>query len=72
MAQLVKTTPANAGDTRNVGLIPGSGRSPGGGMATRFSVLAWEISWTEKPGRPQSTGSQRAGRDSVCKCLFYT
>ena len=29
MAQLVKNPPANAGDTRNTGSIPGSGRSPG-------------------------------------------
>ena len=28
---MVKNTPANGGDIRNVGLIPGSGRSPGGG-----------------------------------------
>jgi len=28
---LVKKLPANAGDIRDVGLIPGSGRSPGGG-----------------------------------------
>ena len=27
-------------------------------MATHFSVLAWEISWTEEPGVPQSTESQ--------------
>ena len=27
----VKSLPADAGDTRDVGLIPGSGRSPGGG-----------------------------------------
>ena len=27
----VKNASANAGDTRDVGLIPGSGRSPGGG-----------------------------------------
>ena len=26
-----KNLPANSGDVRNVGLIPGSGRSPGGG-----------------------------------------
>ena len=26
---MVKNPPANAGDIRNVGLIPGSGRSPG-------------------------------------------
>ena len=35
------------------------GRSPGGGMATHSSVLAWRIPWTEEPGGPQSTGSQR-------------
>ena len=28
---VVKNPPANAGDIRDVGLIPGSGRSPGGG-----------------------------------------
>ena len=27
----IKNPPANAGDLRDVGLIPGSGRSPGGG-----------------------------------------
>ena len=31
MAPEVKNTPANAGDMRDVGLIPGSGRSPEGG-----------------------------------------
>ena len=31
MAPLVKNSPANAGDIRNEGLIPASGRSPGGG-----------------------------------------
>ena len=28
---VVKNPPTNAGDLRNMGLIPGSGRSPGGG-----------------------------------------
>ena len=28
---MVKNLPANAGDVRDVDLIPGSGRSPGGG-----------------------------------------
>ena len=28
-------------------------------MATRFSILAWRIPWTEEPGRLQSIGSQR-------------
>ena len=30
----------NAGDTEDAGLIPGSGRSPGEGMATHSSILA--------------------------------
>ena len=28
---VIKNTPARAGDTGDAGLIPGSGRSPGGG-----------------------------------------
>ena len=31
---MVKTTPANAGDARDVDLIPGLGRSPGEGNDT--------------------------------------
>ena len=44
---VVKKPPANA---RDVGLIPGSRRSPGRGMATRSSALAWRIPGTEEPG----------------------
>ena len=33
------------------------------GMATHSSILAWRISWTEEPGRLQSTGSQRVRHD---------
>ena len=32
-------------------------------MIDHSSILAWRISWTEKPGRLQSTGSQRVGHD---------
>ena len=28
-------------------------------MATHSSILAWEISWTEEPGEPQSMGSKK-------------
>ena len=28
-------------------------------MATHSSILAWEIPWTEEPGRLQSMGSQQ-------------
>ena len=32
-------------------------------MAIHSSTIAWKIPWTEEPGRLQSTGSQRVGRD---------
>ena len=32
-------------------------------MATHSSTLAWNIPWTEKPGRLHSMGSQRVGHD---------
>ena len=33
------------------------------GMATRSSILAWRIPWTEEPGSLQSMGPQRVGHD---------
>ena len=33
------------------------------GMATHFSILAWRIPWTGKPGKLLSMGSQRVGHD---------
>ena len=41
-----KASACNVGD---LGSIPGLGRSPGEGMATHSSILAWKIPWTEKP-----------------------
>ena len=38
---MVENTPAKAGDLRDVGSIPGSGRSLEEGMATRSNSLAW-------------------------------
>ena len=32
-------------------------------MAPHSNTLAWKIPWTETPGRLQSMGSQRVGRD---------
>ena len=32
-------------------------------MATRSSILAWRIPWTEEPGGLQSMGSQRVGHN---------
>ena len=36
-------------------------------MATHSSILAWEIPWTEKPGRLQSMGSQRVRHNLATK-----
>ena len=49
----------SACDAGDLGLIPGLGRSPGGGNGNHSSVLAWRIPWTEDPGGLQSTESQR-------------
>ena len=38
-------------------------------MAPHSSILAWEILWTEEPGRLQSLGSQRLRYDWVTKCM---
>ena len=54
VTSVVKNPPANAGDLRDMGLIPGLGRSPREGMATHSNTLAWRIPWTEEPHGLQS------------------
>jgi len=49
VALVVKNPPANVGDIKDVGLIPGLGRSLEEGMATHSSTLTWRIPWTEEP-----------------------
>ena len=46
---MVKNLPANARATREVDLIPGSGRFPGGENGDFSSIPVWKISGTEKP-----------------------
>ena len=62
---MAKNPPANAGDKGDLGSIPGSGRSPGEGMATHSSILVWKLPWTEEPGGLQSIGFQRVGHNLV-------
>ena len=38
-------------NARGLGLIPGLDNPLEKEMATHSSILAWEISWTEEPGR---------------------
>ena len=48
---------AKAGDRRDIGLIPGSGRfPPEEGTATHSSVLAWRIPGMGEPGGLPSMG----------------
>ena len=41
---MVKNLPANAGDVRDTGLIPGSGRCPGGGRGNLLQHSCLESS----------------------------
>ena len=45
---MVKNLPADE-ETRDADLIPGSGNPLEKEVATDFSILAWEITWTEEP-----------------------
>ena len=65
MVQLVKNPPVSAGDTGDVGSIPGMGRSLAEEMATHSSILAWKIPWREEPGRLKFMGLQRVRHDCV-------
>ena len=40
-------------------------------MAPHSSTLAWQIPWTEKPGRLQSMGSLRVGHDFTFTFHFH-
>ena len=52
---MVKNPPASAGDTVDVGSIPGSGRSPGEGNGNPFQYSCLGDSMEEEPGRLHST-----------------
>ena len=62
-----KESACNTGDAGDMSSIPGSGRAPGGSMATHSSILVWDIPWPEEPGGIQSMGSQRVIHNLVTK-----
>ena len=41
-------------------------------MATHSSDLAWQIPWTEEPGRLQSMGLWRVGHDCRTRLSYFT
>ena len=56
---MVKNSPANAGDARDAGLVPGSGRSPGGGHGNPLQFPCLE--------NPMDRGAWRATVHGVAK-----
>ena len=59
----MKNLPANAGGVRDVGLIPGSGRSPGQGHHNPLQYSCLENSMDRGAWLATVHGSQRAGYD---------
>ena len=58
---VVKNPPTNAGDVRDTRVQSLGWEDPlEEEMATHSIILAWEIPWTEEPGRLQSMGSQKS------------
>ena len=41
-------------------------------MAPHSSTLAWQIPWTQEPGRLQSMGSQRVRHDRATSLSLFT
>ena len=61
---VVKNPLANSGDIRDVGSIPGWGRSPlEKEVAAHSSILVWRIPRIEEPGGLQSMELQRVKHD---------
>ena len=60
---MVKKTPVNAGDVRDTGLIPGSGRSPGGEHGNPLQYSCLQNPMDRGTGGLQSTGSQRVSHN---------
>ena len=60
---MVKNPPANAGDIRDVGSIPGSGRSRGGGHGNPLQYCFLEIPMDRGAWQVMIQGSQRIRHD---------
>ena len=48
---MVENLPASAGNTGDMGSIPGQEEPLEKELATHSRMLVWERSWTEEPGR---------------------
>ena len=57
---VIKNLPANAGESRDMGSIPGQEDPLEEEMATHSSILAWKFPGTEEPGGLQPMQSQKS------------
>ena len=64
---MVKNLPANAGDSGDMGWIPGSGRYPGEGNGNPLQYSCLENSMHRGPWRATIHGVARVGHDLVTK-----
>ena len=69
-SQVVKNLPVNAGDIRDVGLIPGLGRPPGGGHGNPLQYSCMGNPTNVACQAPLSMGLQRVGHN--CCALAHT
>ena len=60
---MVKNPPASEGDVRDVGSVPGSGRSPGGGRGNPLQYSCLE--------NPMDRGAWQAMVHRVTKCWIW-
>ena len=81
MALTVQNPPPNAGDVRDVGLIPGMGRSLGGGhiiksLHCHFKLIHWGsdvnflqvyITFITKNVHPKHVSTQKLLQESSCQ-----
>ena len=59
VVQWVKNPPASAGDARDLALIPGSGRSPGGGSGNPLQYYCLKIPMERRAWWATVYGSQK-------------
>ena len=72
---VVKNTPANAGDIRDMGSIPGSGRSPGGGHGNSLQYSCLENpmdrgAWRAAVNRTAETDMTEVTQHSHMQCGY--
>ena len=67
---MVKNRPANAGNTGDVGSIPGSGRSPGEGNGNPLQYSCLENLVNEEPGGLTSIAFQQSNTTEVTASMY--